>query len=391
MHMPDPGLLYAVCAGIAVNRVQAFDPTWFIYVGAAGSGKSETLQATSRLPDVYLVGTLTEASLLSGTPRKDAATDASGGLLREIGESGTLILKDFGSVLSMHRDARAAVLAAMREIYDGSWTRLVGVDGGRRLHWEGRLGLLAGATSVLDQHHSVMSQLGERFLIYRVDVADPAEQARKSLAHHGRERGMRQELAEAVAGLFAGLEHAEPPTLTDSDTERLIALATLVARARSPVVRDPYRRELELVPDSEAPGRIVGALGRLLTGVRLIGVSEDEAWRVTVKTGFDSMPAARLRAFLFMLYHDDDVSTTDVATALDLPNPTTHRTLEELAAHGVISRNSQGQGKADLWRVRRWTRSLHSAATSSEMSEAPIFPFTKPKTIYDDFSEEVGP
>jgi hypothetical protein len=79
------------------------------------------------------------------------------------------------------------------------------------------------------------------------------------------------------------------------------------------------------------------------------------------------------------------------ATELDLPNPTTHRTLEELAAHRVIARKSQGQGKADLWRVNRWARSLHHAATSSEKSVAPIFPFTKPKTIDDDFSEEVRP
>lgn len=374
MHMPDPGLPYAVCAGIAANRVEAFDPSWIICVGAAGSGKTETLAATSRLPGVHVVGTLTEASLLSGTPRKDAATDASGGLLRELGESGTLILKDFGSILSMHRDARAGVLAALREIFDGSWTRLVGVDGGRRLHWEGRLGLLAGATSVLDQHHGVIAQLGERFLIYRVDVADPAAQARSSLAHHGRERIMRQELSEAIAGLFAGLDLASPPPLTASDTDRLIALATLVARARSPVVRDPYRRELELVPDSEAPGRIVGALGRLLTGLRLIGVADTDAWTVTVKTGLDSMPAVRLRTFLLMLSRDTDVSTTEVATALDLPNPTTHRVLEDLAAHGVIARKSQGQGKADLWRVKRWARSLHHAATSSEMSEALIDP-----------------
>ena len=39
-------------------------------------------------------------------------------------------------------------------------------------------------------------------------------------------------------------------------------------------MRDSYRREIELVPDSEAPGRIVGALARMLTGLRLIGVDE---------------------------------------------------------------------------------------------------------------------
>ena len=56
-----------------------------------------------------------------------------------------------------------------------------------------------------------------------------------------------------------------PPT-SDDDEHRLVALTTLVARARSAVVRDSYRREIELVPDAEAPGRLIGALGRLLTG-----------------------------------------------------------------------------------------------------------------------------
>ena len=50
------------------------------------------------------------------------------------------------------------------------------------------------------------------------------------------------------------------------------------------------------LPDSEAPGRIVGALARLFTDLRLIGAGDEGAWRVTVKTGLDSMPAARLRA-----------------------------------------------------------------------------------------------
>jgi hypothetical protein len=372
LYLPDPAPVLVTCAAVAANRVESFDPTWLVLIGAAGSGKTEALNATTALENVYLAGTLTEAALLSGTPRKDTAVGASGGLLREIGSSGILILKDFGSILSMHREQRANVLAALREIYDGSWHRDVGVDGGRRLHWEGRIGLLAGATTVLDQHHGVMSQLGERFLLHRLTVEDPGGQGRASLAHHGRERAMRRELAEAVAGLFAGLGSTEPHGLAPADTDRLVDLAVLVARARSPVVRDSYRREIELVPDSEAPGRIVGALARILTGLRLIGVNEREAWRLTVKTGLDSMPAARLEALEFLLEHDE-ASTTDIATALGLPNPTTHRTLGDLAAHGVLIRKPQGQGKADLWLVEPTSAALYRAATtSSEMSEPPI-------------------
>jgi len=369
LYLPDPAAVLVTCATIAANRVENFDPTWLVLLGAAGSGKTEALNATTGLEGVYLAGTLTEASLLSGTPRKDTASGASGGLLREIGASGILVLKDFGSILSMHREQRANVLAALREIYDGSWHRDVGVDGGRRLHWEGRIGLLAGATTVLDQHHGVMAQLGERFLLHRIAVADTRSQGGASLAHHGRERGMRRELADVLAGLFAELDLSEPPPLVNRDVERLVDLADLVSCARSPVVRDSYRREIELVPDREAPGRIVGALARILTGLRLIGVDEPEAWRITAKTGLDSMPAVRLQAIRFLLEHGE-ATTTEVATELGLPNPTAHRTLGDLSAHGVLERESQGQGKPDLWRLQNWVGERYHAATktSSEMS-----------------------
>jgi hypothetical protein len=45
----------------------------------------------------------------------DHAKDATGGLLREIGEDGVLVIKDVTSVLSMNGDARSLVLAALRE------------------------------------------------------------------------------------------------------------------------------------------------------------------------------------------------------------------------------------------------------------------------------------
>ena len=102
--------------------------------------------------------------------------------------------KDFGSVLSMNRDARAAVLAALREVYDGSWTRHVGTGGGRTLTWSGKVGLVAGATPTIDRHHAVMGAMGERFVLFRLPEVDASEQARRALAHAGREKEMRQEI-----------------------------------------------------------------------------------------------------------------------------------------------------------------------------------------------------
>src|SRR5262245_3493406 len=53
------------------------------------------------------------------TLRRIALTP-QGGLLRQIGDFGILALKDFGSILSMRPDAKAELLAALRELYDGA-------------------------------------------------------------------------------------------------------------------------------------------------------------------------------------------------------------------------------------------------------------------------------
>src|SRR5207249_2972241 len=132
---------------------------------------------------VHSAATLTEAALLSGTPKKEKAAGASGGLLRTIDDFGILMCKDFGSVLSMPKETRGSVLAALREVYDGEWTRYVGADGGRLLHWKGKVGLVAGVTPTIDRQTAVMGAMGERLVLFRLPVVDAQEQGRKALKH----------------------------------------------------------------------------------------------------------------------------------------------------------------------------------------------------------------
>src|SRR5438477_263409 len=76
---------------------------------------------------------VSEASLLSGTAKDSVASDATGGLLKEVGESGILVMKDFTSMFTMNRDERGKALSALRHCYDGMWVRPVGSDGARKL------------------------------------------------------------------------------------------------------------------------------------------------------------------------------------------------------------------------------------------------------------------
>lgn len=124
LYLPDTGPLLVVLAALVANLIPG-DPVWLMLVGPSSGGKTEILNALAMLRHVCLAAVLTEASLLSGTSKRETAKEAKGGLLREIGPFGVLLLKDFTSILSMNRDPRAALLAALREIYDGSWTRHV--------------------------------------------------------------------------------------------------------------------------------------------------------------------------------------------------------------------------------------------------------------------------
>jgi hypothetical protein len=289
LHLPDPSALLAVLGAVAANRLPG-DPVWLLLVGPPGGGKSELLQSLGVLPDVHPTATLTEAALLSGAPKREHAKDASGGLLRTIGQSGIILSKDFGSVLSMHRDGQAQVLAALREIYDGDWTRHVGTDGGRTLRWRGKVGLIAGCTPAIDRHHAVIGAMGERFVLFRLPPADAEQQGHRALAHAGQEAKMRAELGTAVATLFDG-KATELPERTERDADRLVRLAALVARCRSAVERDGYTREVELIPEPEAPTRLVVVLDRLLAGLLSLGVDQDAARRVVGHSALDSIPA----------------------------------------------------------------------------------------------------
>ncbi len=365
LHLPDPRVVYAALGAYAANR-PGEDPVWLLIVGTSGSGKTEAVQSLGGLPDVFPASTLTAASLLSGTSKRETAKGAKGGLLREIGDFGIIVCKDFTSVLSLHREARAEVLAALRETYDGSYVRHVGTDGGRSLAWSGRVGFVGGVTPTIDRHAAVMATMGERFLLFRMPEVDRKTLTRKALGHARGAAKMRAELAGAVADLFESVNlEADSPDLTEVETDYLVELADFVTTARSPVERDGYKREIELIGGAEAPTRLALTLARLLGGLRCIGVPKADSWATIHKAGLDCIPAPRL-AVLRAIEDGSETSTRDVAERVGYPTITARRTLEDLAAYRLVERGDFGGSKGDMWRK---THGFDLGNCVSEMSE----------------------
>lgn len=365
MHLPDSSPLLAALGATAANLIHG-DPVWLLLVAPPGGEKTEIVAALDALPFTHAVSTLTESGLLSGSPKKERDRESTGGLLRQVGDFGLLILKDFTSIISMNREARAQVLAALRECYDGSWTRPLGTDGGRSLTWTGKLGVVGGVTQAIDTAHAVTSAMGERFLLFRLPASDRGEQARRALGGMGQEGVMRTELRKAVSDLFSFTlpDLTSPPApdpFTESEVERLVLVARLAVRCRSSVERDSHTREIVNVPESEVPTRLVKALGQLLNGLRLLGVDEDQAWSVVNKTALDCMPALRRKALDYLFTQPGSVHTDAVAMAVEHPTTTVDRALQDLNAHGVVARNKDA-GKNE-WSLKAWAMSAYEVAT----------------------------
>jgi Bifunctional DNA primase/polymerase, N-terminal len=361
--LPSLNPVYAMLGTIAANTLPG-DPVWLGLIGPPSSAKTEILNSTLLLSGVVQAATLTVGGLLSGTPKKQQTSGARGGLLNQIGGFGIVVLKDFGSILGMHTETRAELLAALREVYDGHWTRHLGTDGGRTLTWRGKIGLMFGATGVIDSHYAVIGAMGDRFLFCRLAPDD--SQFGRALEHSGAATvQMRQELAQAVAGLL-NVPRPPPPPLAPDEVERIDRIVRLVVRLRGPIERDHRTRDIEAVYGAEGTARIGLMLERLLAGLSTLGVARGTAMGVIHDVAMDSVPPIRRAAYQYLASNvsrwetrdadgkltDCGYSTPSIAKWLDLPTTTVRRVLEDLNAYKLVERTSQGKGKPDLWAYR---------------------------------------
>jgi hypothetical protein len=355
-YLLDTGAIEVALGAVAANRLPG-DPVWLLLIGPPASGKTEILTSLSGLPDIHEVSTITQAGLLTLPPK--GADGKAGGLLAAIGELGIIVCKDFTSILSESPDSRTALMAALREIYDGSWVRHLGSQGGKRVGWSGKVGVIGGVTEVIDLHSAAIGSMGERFIFFRLpehNHEQRLELGRSSMKLTGHQSEMRIELAEAVATFFDGLPKVKNAEMSPERAERLVLLADLATRCRSSVERSGNDRQIELVPQAEAIGRLQSELVQLGRGLSYIGVEERRVDQLLTKVALDGMSKTRRAIVDLFATNDPDTKFTsrDGADRLQLPTPVTTRALEDLAAHGVIERT--GSDGSHYWRSTRWLR-----------------------------------
>jgi Domain of unknown function (DUF3854) len=329
----DADTLTAMLATVAVERLTG-DPVWLLVVSGSGNAKTETVQALDGVGATVTSTLTSDAALLSASPDRERTRDATGGLLRKIGNRGVLVVKDVTSILTMDRNLRGRVLAALREVYDGRWYREVGTDGGHTIAWTGRIAVVGAVTTAWDTAHTVIATMGDRFVLIRADSTTARRAAgRQAIRNTGDEVAMRAELAAAAAGVIAGM-YPDPIAVTDDEIEILLAAADLVTLARTGVEYD-YRGDVVMAHAPEMPTRFGKQLAQIMRGGVAIGMDRADAMRLAIRCARDSMPPLRLAIVddLAMYPHS---TTSEVRKRIGQPRTTVDRQLQSLHALGAL-------------------------------------------------------
>lgn len=349
----DLDALDAMLATAAVERLDG-DPLWLLIISGSGNAKTETVQSLDGIGATVTSTISSPGALLSATSKRERTEDATGGLLRKIGTRGVLVVKDVTSILSMNRDMRAEVLGAIREVFDGRWSRNVGTDGGKTLEWAGRLAMIGAVTTAWDRAHDVIASMGDRFVLLRMDSHEGRQAAgRQAIGNTGHELQMRAELAAAAAGVLAGMEPT-PIDVTEAETDALLAAADLVTLARTGVEYD-YRGDVIDAHAPEMPTRFAKQLAQIVRGGVAIGIDRADALRLAIRCARDSMPPLRLAILDDVAAHPDS-TTADVRKRINKPRATVDRQLQALHMLGVLEVDEEERewaGRpATVWRYR---------------------------------------
>lgn len=342
----DEGILRFITAFYIAHRLPG-KALWAFVIGPSGGGKTEFLNALLGLGDTYPISMLTPQTLLSGMPSRN---DSS--LLLQINNK-ISIFKDWTSILSMQKDAKAEIYGQFREVYDGSMRKAFG-NGAVRT-WEGKVTILAATTQAVDLQQQASTHLGERFINYRIIMPDRKEAAMRALNNDYNHELMEKELQDAMFAFMKGINWElvkKPMELEEEYKKKVVTLANFCTMARSGIIRDMgMKKEVIFVPAAEMPTRITGQLAKLLQGLIILngGVLDPKDLDVVYKVALDSIPHTN-KMVITEMARADYQTTTQIATALGYPTEPIRIYLENLAMLKVCKRIKDG-GQGYKWKM----------------------------------------
>jgi len=385
MHLNNLEIaLRVLLATYIANQLEGF-PVWLLIIGASSGGKTELLNLLYEQSGVIFISSLTAQTFASGYKSKKGGASLLEQLPRY--QVAVLVLKDFGSILELQKDKRAEIVAQLREIADGQYTKKFGT--GDTVEWSGKLALMCASTTAYEMYSSVIQVLGERFLIFKLlpSATDQKLIARKALEADQKE--LQKQLArDIVKTIFSIVDYGQKVQIPSEINDALVNLSVFVATLRSGVIRNSYTHEILYVPEPEAPARIVQQFAQLLKGLVLLRgntVATKADYEVILRIGLDCIPSQRMGAIEYLVEHGS-IDSTDLSGILGASEQTALRVLQDLRALGVLELSSNKKSWALSSQYQELLQNISIMGSNEKMTTENQHP------IYQvpDFKEEMG-
>ncbi len=349
LYIENDEYIDVVFGTILANRLDAI-PVWIYLVGPPGGGKTVILESTNGHSFIYALTTLTDHTLMSGQIQQPNQPDPS--LLPKL-HGKVLIIKDFTTILSGKMDTAKAIFGQLRDAFDGTSKSTFGT--GKETQYTSKFGIIAGVTNVIDRHQHLVSDMGERFLTYRLPAPSVTEvRKRIEMASSITSAAIQ---TKAICGAAQNVLNLIGRSLDISEdlNQELCQMARFVAIARADVPRDGYTRNILGHADPEIPTRLIKqfvALARGIASVREHTVVERVDIDLVKKVALDCIPRMRLSVFRVLLgSYPNSLQKVDVAEKLRLESgkKMINEHLEDLLTLGIIKRSKKDKGQTTAW------------------------------------------
>lgn len=334
-YAPDLDALRISLATAVSHFSLADDPVWLYVVGVPGSGKTSIIvECLSVVKHTRVLSDLSVPSLISGMSKPGKCSNY--GLLFEVGADALFIFKDFTTILTKRREDRDQILGALREIYDGEYSRQFGTSKHTESKWKGKITIVAAVTPVIESMWAVNNKMGDRFVQVRLPRANGVETAKFARKQIGHKVQMKEKM-KALTKEFIESASTFSPMLSPLLSEQMDTLAEVVAWMRCHVDRDQKDRIL-YAGQPEMPTRLIQGFTQIARAHATLfhrDIDEEDI-RLARRVAVDTIPMTRLRIFQ-AIPDEASITRAEVIKLTGLARSTVTYIADELHALNVLA------------------------------------------------------
>lgn len=337
LALVDPDMVDIVVAVVLSTPIYG-EPVWVFVSGPSGSGKGELFRLIETCGHVEIVDTFSPKALISGSKETDDDGNVSYGksLLKRC-DGKTLLIAESSPWLCMRKEEFQESYGLFRQSFDG---RVSKPFGNRVVAFETHFSFLAATTQQIElQIGQEDRAFGERFLTYKPTFREHNAHTDHALRMAASAYEWRKRLSDQIADYIQEKIDQVPKTLADITTEieDLAPMAQFAATARTPVVRNKFRRDaVEIPPEVEYGTRLAKQLYKLGKVVAWNGGNHQ---RVVKRLALSSIPIVR-QSILQHIHRTSFATTTQLSNSIRADDQYILMEADNLTFVGILNRSA---------------------------------------------------